>query len=267
MRYRNQLRSVYNSAEVTAKIATPATDQLAFHFLTTEFLYLGLSDKFANRYFVMKTANATAATLAVKYWNGTTWAAVEDLVDETVGLTKNGWLGWKNKSDWVKSTVSPITDVELFWVRITTGTSLDSGTEVQAILNLLSDDFLMRTWYPEFISDDRYLPEGRTDFYEQYDAAKNLVVQELIRMNAISKESEILDIAELGVAATHAAAYCIMSGIPNKTEAQIATRDKMFEDMIFWVQKAKTSFDTDDSGAIEVSEEQIAPRYIPRGGY
>lgn len=270
MLYRKQLRALYPAGtEVTSKLLSIASDALAFPLTTaTQHLYLGFHQRFFSRYFIMGTANVTAATLTVQYWNGTTWTAVDELQDRTAAFTANGWIGWTLADDntWSKSVQSPVDD-ELYWVRISTGTTLHAATTLQAVLNLFCDDVLLRTWYPEMVSDTRYLPSGRNDFYEQYNAAKEMVVQELIRMEAINEESQILDIAEVGVPTAHAAAYCILNGIPNLTEAQIARRDKMHEDMMFWLNKSRFSFDVDDSGTLSDSEDETGPRYIPRGGF
>lgn len=272
MLFRNQLRAIYPAGtEVTGKIETISQDSLAFALTTAQYLYLGFHQRFTSRYFYLSTVNSVSTSLTVEAYDGTDWTAVKNLVDDTQGFTRSGWIGWNNDAanvPWEKSALSPITDVELYWVRITTGTNLHASTALQAILNLFLDDRAMKQWYPEMISDTRYLPTGATNFYEQYRAATNLVTQELIRLKAIDDESQVLDFHEVQTAAAHAAAYCILSGIPNLTEAQVARMDSILEQMKFWVEKAFTSFDTDDSGELEEGiEDKRGPRYVPRGGY
>lgn len=257
MIYRRKLRTVLNSTETTQKTDSIASDALSFVFLTTDAFYIGWPEKFAARYFAMGTLNTNAATLAVTYWDGSDWTAVEDLVDQSRGLTQNGWISWKNVSDWTKQALSPIVDEELYWIRIKTGTSFSSGSTLQAVLNLFCDDTTLAAYYPELIADTRYLPRNRSTFLEQYEAAKNMIVQKLYQAKAITNEAMVLNPEELSIPAAHAAAYIILNGIPNADEDLRERKKRILEDLEFWLSDSVRSFDLDNSGEIEEEEKEV----------
>ncbi len=264
MIYRRKLRSIYNATEATSKTDSIASDALAFVFTTAEALYLGFHEKFACRYFYLGTLNTNAAVLTIKYWDGSAYSPVEDKVDQTEGLTKSGWLSWKNVSGWAKSTQAPVVDEQLYWIKITTSANFSAGTTIKAILNLFSDAVLLREYYPELISDTRYLPSDRTDFIEQYHAAKNMVVQELIRIDKIKDESQVLNPEVVAIASAHASAYCILNGIPNASEDLIARKKAVFADFEFWIERSKLSLDLDNSGELEEVEENVGTQFFVR---
>ncbi len=88
MLYRNQIRAVFSSAEVTSKLLSITSDSLAFALTTSQSLLVGLHERFASRYFVMGVVNTVSTSvLTVEYWNGTDWTAVSDLTDDTAGMT------------------------------------------------------------------------------------------------------------------------------------------------------------------------------------
>lgn len=264
MIYRRKLRSILNTTETTAKTDSIASNALAFVFLTTDALYLGYSEKFACRYFIPGTVNTNAATLAVKYWNGSDWTSVEDVIDQTLGLTQAGWLSWKNVTGWEKYALTPVVDEELYWIKITTSANFSAGTTIQAILNLFNDSVLLAEYYPEMVSDTRYLPPGKSNFYEQYNAAKNMVVQELIKEGKITDESQVLNPEVVSIASVHATAYCILNGIPNPSEDIVERKKQALTDFEFWIGRSRLDLDLDNSGEIDETEKAIPTKFYVR---
>jgi hypothetical protein len=267
MIYRKRLRTILNSAETTEKTDSIASQALAFALGTSDALYLGWHDKFACRYFAFAVLNTASISLSISYWNGTAWTAVPAFVDTTDGFTKNGWVSWTNGSDWAKSNQAPLTDVKdlAYWIRIKVSGALDVATSLQAILNLFCDDVMLREWYPELVTDTRYLPSGRTDFLEQYNAGKNMIVQRLVQAQTIKEEANILNPEDVAIAATHASAYCILNGIPNPSDDLIKWKESVKDSMDFWITDAVQSFDLNKSGEIEPVEENIGFTFVPRG--
>lgn len=200
--------------EITSATADPTATTASIAMASgTDRIYLGFHGKFASRYFQMGTVNSGAPTLLVEYWDGSAWQEVKDTIDETIGFQNSGFISWVNQDDWEKTTVSPIDDVELYYVRISSGAPFVVGATLQSCLNIYSDDLLLRRYYPELVSDSRYLPPGRTDFLEQHIAAKNRVVNKLKQRRVIDDESQIIDINEVSEAATHAVAEIILAPI------------------------------------------------------
>ena len=215
---RNVTRVIKNTTEVTSSLQNVVSDATAWNLLDSDFVYIGFRGKFASRHFQMSVANATTSVVSVEYWNGTAWTAVLDVVDQTQGFKQDGWISWVNKGDWKKSTQTPVVDVELYWVRVSVSVSLDAPTSLQSCVNLFSDDELLRVYYPELVSDSRYLPDSRTNFLEQHVAGRDKVILRLKQRRTISDEAQIIDINEVAVAAAHAAAETILRPISQGRE-------------------------------------------------
>ena len=257
MIYRRKLRTILNSTETTQKTDSIATDTLAFVLATSDAFYIGWPQKFAARYFAFGTLNTNSISLAVTAWDGTAWTAVDDLIDQTRGFTQNGWVSWKNLSNWTKKALTPVDDEELFWIRVKVSGATSAGTALQAVLNLFCDDVTLAAYFPELIADTRYLPRNRTNFLEQYEAAKNMVVQKLYQAKAIKNEAMVLNPEELAVPAAHAAAYIILNGIPNPDEDLRDRKKDILDNLEFWLSDSVRSLDLDNSGEIEPEEENI----------
>lgn len=261
---RNVTRTVKNSTETTKETSTPATSALSFALTTTDKFYVGFKEKFAARYFHLSVANTNACTLTVKYWDGSAFSAVQDLVDQTIGFTTSGFISWQNQTDWALKALTPITDVELYWIEITVSTNLSATTAMQAVLNLFCDDAMVRQYYPELITDTRWLPSSRTDYLEQYVAAKDLIVQRLKQKGAIKDESQILDLNEVAIPATHAAAFIIMFPVLSGEEERARAKDAEAE-MNKALDMIRMDLDQDNSGIIEEDEEESGQTFRLRG--
>jgi hypothetical protein len=261
---RNTTRTILNSTETTAKTDTVNSSVLAFNLLTTDLFYIGFKKPFASRYFNLSVLNVVAATLSVKYWDGTDWESVEDLIDQTSGFTKSGFLSWQNQNDWRALKLAPISDVEHFWIQISVSANLTTETALQSVSNLFCDDNLLRAYYPELVTDARYLPSGRTDFMEQMVAAKDLVVTRLKQDHLIKDESEVLDINEVAISATHATAWIILNPIA-RSDGEKEMRNDAFAAFNRELNKVKLSLDLNNSGVIELQEEHEGDFFVKRG--
>lgn len=246
---RRVIRTIRGTTEITSLVSNPHGTQYGFEFLSSEFLYVGYHGKFAARYFQMLTGNNNASVLTVEYWDGSQWAGVDDLVDQTSAggktFAQSGFVSWQNKEDWAARSLAGIdTDIELYWVRLTVSSDLSNNTAMHAILDLYCDDNLLRAYFPEIVTDTNYLPDGRTNFIDQYIAAKELVVLRLKQRKKIETDAQIIDPNDVAVAATYAAACLIMRPIATSDHAKAiaAVACNGFEDEI-----GKVTIPTDDN--------------------
>jgi hypothetical protein len=215
---RRVTRTIFNGVEETQDTQDPTGNTVPFVMTSAQFLYVGFFGKFQARHFSFDTANTNSTTMTVEYWDGDSWESVKDLVDETNGFQKDGFVSWVNQDDWAQTTVTPIDDVELYYVRFSVSADLSAGTTLQSVLNLYSDDGLLRRYYPELVSDSRYLPPGRSNFLEQHLAAKDKVVLKLKQRRVIDDEAQIVDINEVSIAAMYAAVKIILAFIDQDDE-------------------------------------------------
>lgn len=223
---RRVTRVVLNTTEITDFLTKPNGPNYVPVLTVADSLYIGFHGKFAARFIQIGTvANALTSTLSVEYWNGSAWAAVDDLIDQTsVGgktLARSGFISWVNKADWkasIRADIDP--DVSLFWVRLKVSADLTATAALSSVLNTFCDDNLLRAYFPELITDPAYLPKNQTNFLDQYIAAKDLVVLRLKQRKEIEQESQIIDINDVAIAATYASAMLILQSIATSEDVE-----------------------------------------------
>lgn len=266
---RRVTRTIKNSTETTAQTQSISSENLAFGLTTSDRFYVGFREKFQARYFVIGSVpNDVASVLTVKYWDGTQYSTVEDLIDQTsVGgktFAQSGFISFKGANQWQAKSQTGITDDNLYWLELSVSVNLKTTTNLQSVINLFVDDEILRTYYPELISDTRYLPADSSNFLEQYVAATNLVALKLEQKKIIKDISQIIEPNIVTVAATHAAAYVILNGIPNKDEETRRATQDAYDNFVEEISNVNLDFDFDNSGEITDFERNIGPIYIPR---
>lgn len=255
---RRVTRTILNTTETTIKTHSINSDTLDFALLTTESFYIGYHGKFASRYIQVDTANTNASVMSVQYWDGDSWEDVDDFIDQTSfggkTLAQSGFISWVNKNDWKLSSQTGIdTEVEFFWIKIKVSANLSAGTKIQSVLNLYSDDSMLRAYYPELITDANYLPSGRTNFLEQHVSAKDLVVVRSKQRRLIEDESQIVDINAVSLAAVHAVAWIILNPIAASEETR-ALRDNALSQFNSEMNQLSLDIDTNKDGIITIAE-------------
>ncbi len=261
---RHVTRVAKDSTDLTAYTDTPSTDSVSLALTTSQKLYLAYKKPFSTRYFHFSTLNTNAATLTVKYWNGSSFVAVEDLIDQTSGFTKNGFISWENLTGWTTREAAPWADQALYWIEITTSANLSAGTILQAVLNIFTDSSLLSRHYPELVDDTRWLPPGKTDFLEQFVAATDMVITRLKQDQIILDESQILDPNEVALAATHFAAHVIYYPVTRDIEEDkraYAAESKGNKEL----NKVRLDLDLNNSGVIEDNEKEAGNYFLARG--
>lgn len=252
---RRKIRTIKNTTDTTEETRTLNSKPLSFVLTTGDKFYLGFHDRFASRYFSFATANTNTTALTVKFWDGDAFVAVDDVIDQTFGFTESGFLSWVNDTKW-QTKVQTGTEGELFWIEISVSADLSAGTSLEAVINIFSDDDLLRGYYPELVSDTRFQPPGRSDLLEQHVAGKNLVVQRMIQKKVIDKESQIIDINPVALAAVHATASIIMAPIAI-SEAQ----DKLLDDARSQFERELTQsiyeIDSNSDGVVSDAERRV----------
>lgn len=179
--------------------------------LAEDYIYIGCPHSFASRFFLFETFNDVAADLTVEYYyGGTNWRSVKNLEDQTkvagVPFAKNNFISWDLPSDWIKTQVNGLPELPYdvssvdgqgyYWVRIKSSVSLNVATSIKWLgLIWTNHDFLTDRW-PEVVTD-RYLPTGKTDWYELIEMSTRDVVDDLGISNVIEYELQAKDIDEV----------------------------------------------------------------------
>jgi hypothetical protein len=194
----------------------------------------------------------------VSYWNGTSWAAVDDLSDQTSlngdTLGQDGFISWTNKADWVKKSLTGVdTDIQLYWIKVTVSANLSASTKLHSVLNLFCDQTLLSAYYPEIVSNTAFLPRGKQNFLDQLIAAKDLIVTRLKQRHLIEDESQVIDINSVAMAAVHACAWIILAPIATSDSTK-ELRDQAFKAMNDEVNQLSLGVDQDKDGIVTEAE-------------
>ena len=113
--------------------------------------------------------------LTCAYWSNVgAWTSFVDVVDETDGFSRSGFIVWENMAqNWVKkkpADISGITsyahEVELYWVKFTLADNPTAAVLIDAVKFLLSDDRYLNSVFPGI---QNYIPSGQTDFMPQHE--------------------------------------------------------------------------------------------------
>jgi hypothetical protein len=266
---RRVTRTILNSTETTANLGNPNSTAYAFDLEATDAFYIGFHGPFASRYIQIGAVNANNSVMSVEYWNGSAWTAVDDFIDQTSisgkTLAQSGFISWVNATDWAKKSLTGIdSDVELYWVKITVSEDLSALCTLKGVLNLFSDDTLLRSYYPELITDANYLPSYSSNFLDQHLAAKNLVVLRLKQRKLIDEESQVIDINSVAIAAVHACAWLILNPIAMSDQSRdLANRAlAQFNNEI---ERLSLDVDRDKDGVVSTSERHdISETWVQR---
>ena len=173
------------------------------HIAADDAIYVGSLYLFNHKYIKMgDTVNAEAATIAVKYWDGTEFVSVVNFTDETSALSNSGFLSWTPDEDkqWAMEHTEDITELStvkiynMYWLKITFDIDLTASTIINWIGQKFSDDDDLGSEYPELVrlSMITAFKAGQTDWEEQHIKAAELLVRDLVESNVLDNRNQIL---------------------------------------------------------------------------
>ena len=219
-----------------------------------DYIYVGLYKPFGGIFAEFKTGNSGADTLTGEFYNGSSFAALSNLRDDTLGFSRSGFIEFpRDQTDWAKTTVN---GESLYWVRFKTSTDT-SAMEIQGLNIVFADDEDLKS---EFRKVTKLLPSGDSTFIAYHQAARDEIVQSLRNKgNAKLKSGEsqlssltkwdVLDRGEIKQAAKFLALAKITF------DASDATEDKMYQRNLDYMRKYGEAFrlyflslDCDDDG-------------------
>lgn len=147
---------------------------------TTGFIYIGFKKPINSLYIDFTTANTNAATTTLEYWNGTTWTAVGNLMDDSKGLTRSGFITWDRQTLANVDVQKAVNSITKNWVRLSLSATT-SAMVINGISNILADDQDLKQEVPE-IADTNHLA-GKTSHILTHVAVRNQIIQDLRNKN------------------------------------------------------------------------------------
>lgn len=206
-------------------------------------LYIGSDLPFFYRYCDVSTANATASVVSVEIWDGSSWNAAVDVIDETsaggASLAQSGYIRFKvsrNESWGKEDTSEDVTGIstlkiyDKYWARLTWSADLDANTALNYIGFKFANDNDLGARYPDLnkTAAKSAWTSGKTDWDDQHFEAAEEIIRELRNCQKIHRADQILDPAEYREAAVHKVAEIIMNAYGDEYADNRTTAEKKF---------------------------------------
>ena len=238
-------------------------------------LYFGRYKPFTAVYMEFTTPHTgTSPVLTIEYFDEVlaAFTTVEQVVDETNGFTRSGFLHWKNPNiagdtgnQWIQNTIN---SSERYWIKITT--SLDATFTLKGMNLVFSDDNDLEREFPGITS---YLPSTEISFIKYHTAARDQMVSAMRRDGKVKLEIgtnnntgltqpfeawDFLEPEEVNAWSTHLALSNFWSQqsteVDDKFERWSARHSGLASDFkdVFYL-----TLDRDDDGAKDVEERNL----------
>lgn len=228
-------------------------------------VYVGFSRPISVFYVEMGTSNTNSGTLAVQFYNGTTFGDVDGLHDDTNALNRSGFVRWdRNQTD---EAVTTINSVEQYWYKINLGA--DSTAMVLNGLNIVySDDQDLKR---ELFEISRYLPSGESTHILSHVAARDEIIQEL-RADGRYKQDlstgrlkditsfDLLDISQVKMASTYLALSKIFFRVSDQPDDIYMEKHNRYRALYNSAMKTMYLNVDEDNDGISDWEEELAPK-------
>ncbi len=242
--------SVYDRDAVTLPITS-----------SEDYIYIGFKKPINASYINITTQAGTEGSLNLEYWNGSIWASVSNLSDDTYGLYRSGFIRWDRElTNQVKNEVNSISK---YWYRITLAQDREN-IEVKGWNLVFSDDYELSLEQP-YISDSEFLGNNLSHI-KTHAAVKKQIIQKFrnqnyIKYNKVTGKIEditiwdLLDIDEVRLAATYLALSKIYYQLSDNPEDDWNRKSLDYEDKFNqYIKVARLSIDIDDDGLASPSE-------------
>lgn len=195
---------------------------------TQDYLYMGALAPF-NHFYVKATAPSVVASnvMSIEYWDGTVWVPAYKVDDETVGLTKSGYItffpdkqkGWSSEStndrgDQITG-LTGLSIYDMYWMRVKLSLNIPLGFTLSWVGQIFSDDNDLASEFPDLVRAKMLLSFGalKTDWEEQHVKAAELIVQDLISSEVISWKGQLLVREEFTLASIQKVAQLIYNAL------------------------------------------------------
>jgi hypothetical protein len=134
----------------TSQAANSPPADLPLFAANGDALYVGSRYQFTGMVAALSTLASATITPSVKYWNGSAWAAVSGLSDQSVGFTKNERITWTLPADWERSNKDASgaalgAKERLYYIRISRGNAAGITTPVGTCITLFGSPVLQGT--------------------------------------------------------------------------------------------------------------------------
>lgn len=252
--------------DISQATAGPGSSGVVFDYKAAEDrLFIGSILPFNHLWFDMSVVNALSVIPTIKFWTGSAWVSVVDVLDETNALSASGKILWSvpRETSWIRELDS--FDVEglsstviynMYWAELSFSGDLTGTTAIRLIGQKFSDDADLFGYYPD-LSQTGLLSQfatGKTSWNDQCIMATEASIAYLKAKNIIKIDSQVMKPDQLKVAAIHKTAEIIYSAFGAAYKDDKVEARKEFEkaiDMKFM------NMDEDQDGRLSLAERTI----------
>lgn len=232
-------------------------------------LYFGREKPFRAVYVELGTANTNASVMTVKYYDedAAAFTSVTDLVDETKGFTRSGFIQFQNPASdtssvtWAETAVNSVTR---YWIQITFSANFSVGTTIKGMNLVYSDDNDLKRVYDGVSS---YFRTGTSTGILYHEQARKEIINALrkdgkfkIRINdnaevAQLDEWDFHNIEEVNLWSTYLALSYIFDNISIATDDKNSVLSNKFYNKAQAMKQAYyLTLDKDDDGIVDTGE-------------
>jgi hypothetical protein len=240
-----------------------------------DYFYIGALAPFNHFYFKMLALNLVANELSVSYWDGRVWVNVKNLIDETAGFTKSGFIyfvpdkdkGWlkestNDKGDQVDGLTS-VSIYDMYWIRISSNQNLTANMSFSWIGQKFSDDLDLGAEFPDLNRTTmlQAFGTGKTNWEEQHVKAAEIIIKDLITSEIISLKEQVLLKEEFTLASVQKVAEIIYAAmgddyIDQKNNAKIEYKERL--------NKSIYRTDTNENAILDIREHSQRSGFLNR---
>lgn len=241
-------------------------DNQVIEILDSHYLYIGFRKPINAVYVEMEVANTAVTSLGLEYYNGTTYASVSGLFDETSGLTRSGFIRWDREQ--TDQAAVEVDSQSAYWYRVQPTVSVDNTTSFNGINIVFADDQDLKREYFEITSSDFY-PTGQSSHILTHESVRDDIVEGIrndgrYKLNLGTgnfKDIEAFDLLEVEQV-RQAAKYLALSKILDNasqdvTDIYMEKAKRYHGKYLEAIDKYFLSIDYDDDG-IEDKQEQLS---------
>lgn len=137
-----------------------------------DFIYIGLYKPFYSLFYELSAAKVGSGEISLSYWNGSTWSSISNVDDDTVNLSRSGFLGWgRELEDW---EASPINGEKKYWIRVSV--DADITLNVKGFNLVFSNDIDLSSEQRDI---DQFRAKNDLSFIAYHVSARDEIVQKI----------------------------------------------------------------------------------------
>lgn len=265
-------RAIYNSIDITPKVADFRAGTQAFSYTAGSYLYLGSVTPFNNLWFEMAHPNNASATVSIQNWWGNSWVDVVDVTDETNALGTSGRVSWSTDrlKGWdIEQTSEDVAGISSFkiywkyWLRFSWSHNFNGNPLIGYIGQKFSTDSVLYSYYPDLNNTTirHSFANGKSNWDEQHFAAAEMIESDLKKKNIVISRSQIFDWKQFEEASCHKVAEIIYRALGQPYADQL-TRAR--DDYRKALDTGYPIIDRNLDGKIEPIERQISTTFWSR---